>query len=101
MDLEDQEERSMFLKLQDKCRKSGITVYRGVIENGKPNGLSWTTSKKVAQWFSNRFYTGTGKVYKMVIKNPSDILAYFNNRNEKEVIVDTSRQKNWEIIEEE
>lgn len=76
-----------------------LLVYRGVEEEGQPNGLSWTISKPVAQKFANRFHTNTSRLYVMEI-NPENILAYFNSRNEQEVIIDTTKEHNWILLEE-
>lgn len=66
-----------------------ITVYRGIRGRGKVQGLSWTLSKEQARWFANRFEP-TGKVYSARIKK-EDTLAYFSDRNEKEVVLDYRR----------
>jgi hypothetical protein len=78
-----------------------ITVYRGVNEKGKANGLSWTTDYDKALWFSKRYDGGNQRVYQMTITNPDNILAYFGNRGESEVIVNTLKQKNWKLINKE
>lgn len=63
-----------------------LTVYRGVKPKGSVNALSWSIKKNVAQWFADRFEKN-GKVYQAKIKK-ENVLAYFNSRNEYEVIVD-------------
>lgn len=63
-----------------------VTVYRGVKPGAKVKALSWTTDKKVAKWFADR-YEKNGKVYMAVI-DKKDVLAYFLGRNEYEVVVD-------------
>lgn len=62
-----------------------IAVYRGVKPGAKVRALSWTTDKKVASWFADR-YKKRGKVYKGVIAK-KDIFAYFLSRNEYEVVI--------------
>ncbi|WP_297293905.1 hypothetical protein [uncultured Oscillibacter sp.] len=65
-----------------------IEIYRG-IKRGKHHeilGMSWTTNIEVARKFANRFNKG-GTVYKGKI-DKKDILAYFDNRSESEVVVD-------------
>ena len=57
-----------------------VTVYRG----GDPDGLSWTLSRKVAEWFAERSNT---EVHQLVIHRDS-ILFYSNGREEKEIIFD-------------
>lgn len=79
----------------------GLTVYRGVSADGIPNGLSWTTSLEQAEWFAIRHDTDRKKGYvqKLVIKDKKNILAYFNTREENEVVVDTYNEKSYEIID--
>ncbi len=66
-----------------------VTVYRGInATRGSIKALSWTIDKSVAEFFANRFdTTGSGIIYSASIKK-KDILAYFNTREEKEVLVD-------------
>lgn len=70
---------------------SVIAVYRGVKPGAKVRALSWTTDKKVAKWFADR-YEKNGKVYMAVI-DKKDVLAYFLGRNEYEVVVDYNKLK--------
>lgn len=63
-----------------------LTVYRGVKPKGKVLALSWTLSKKKAEWFANRFQSD-GTVYRAKISR-EHVLAYFNCRNEQEVVLD-------------
>ena len=98
--LMEKEELSKLKELKNKCEVERLTLYRGVELDGKANGLSWTTSKDKAVWFSKRFKSENSKVYKLVVKNPNNILAYLDNRNEAEVIVDTIKEKGWEEINE-
>lgn len=79
---------------------NGLTVYRGISANGIPNGLSWTTSLEQAEWFAFRHDTDRKKGYvqKLIIKNKKNILAYFNTREENEVVIDTYNEKAYEII---
>lgn len=69
-----------------------ITVYRGQ-DRDYDLGMSWTTNKDKAIWFSQRFSKNgevlTGKVLK------ENVLAYFNGRNESEIVV---LPQNVEII---
>ena len=59
-----------------------VTVYRG----GTADGLSWTLSRKVAEFFAER--TG-GMVHQRTIDRAS-ILFYSNGREEQEVIFDAA-----------
>lgn len=99
--LMDEEEYAKYESLRDNPidYEIELKVYRGVNYDGKPNGLSWTTDLDKAKWFSNRFGTKNAKVYEMTITDPAHILAYFNRRNEEEIVVDTSKCKNWKVIE--
>lgn len=65
-----------------------VTIYRGVTSYNADNikALSWTLDFDKADWFANRFEED-GTVYEAEI-DKSHILAYFNRRNESEVIVD-------------
>ena len=65
-----------------------VTVYRGVTSFNAKNvkALSWTLDRSVAEWFATRF-DEDGTVYQARIDKPH-IYAYFDGRNESEVIVD-------------
>ena len=77
-----EEDYKIYQNLSDE-----ITVYRGVAVNRNPNGLSWTQNLKTAQWFANRFNTETNKGYvQTAIVSKSKVLAYFNTRNEDEIV---------------
>ena len=87
--LMDPEDLKVFEKLPETLK-----VYRGVAAGRNPKGLSWTTSLDTAKWFANRFNQGdkTGYIQEATVSK-NDVLAYFNVRNEEEVVVDTSRLK--------
>lgn len=70
-------------------------VYRGVAPTRTKLGLSWTDDKKTADWFAKRFTNiaeGESYMLSALIKK-EEALAYFNTRNEKEVIVDPYKLK--------
>ena len=68
-----------------------ITVYRGVAVGRNPKGLSWTCNKATAEWFANRYNTETKRGYIQSVDVAKNcILAYFNSRNEDELVVDTT-----------
>ena len=73
-----------------------ITVYRGVKATGKTKALSWTTELETAHWFASRF-KDDGYVCKAEIKK-EDVFAYFNDREEHEVIVNYKKLKNIVIL---
>ena len=69
-----------------------ITVYRGVAIGRKANGLSWTPDYKKAEWFAHRYDTEKKKGYVKKATIPKEYtLAYFNTRNEDEIVVDISK----------
>jgi hypothetical protein len=76
-----------------------LTIYRGVGVGRKKMGLSWTENYIKAVWFAGRFNRDgkQGYVLKAEI-NKNGILAYFNSRNEDELVVDTMYLKNIETI---
>lgn len=77
-----------------------VEVYRGVAVNRNPKGLSWTATLSKAQWFANRFNNKDKKGYvQKATVNKQNILAYFNTRNEDELVCDI-RKTQIEIIEE-
>lgn len=82
-DLMDEDEYLQFKQLDDT-----VTVYRGVTSYNaeKVKALSWSLDYDKAKWFAHRFGED-GKVYEAQI-DKEHILAYFNSRNEQEVIVD-------------
>ena len=81
-ELMSEEELNTFNQLED-----AVTVYRGVTSYNADNikALSWTLDYDKAEWFANRFGE-EGIVYEAEIEK-SHILAFFNRRNESEVIV--------------
>ena len=68
---------------------STVTIYRGYndkIENTLM-GISWTLSEEKATWFANRFAAGEEPRVAEGLCEKSSILAYFEGRDEKEVVV--------------
>lgn len=82
--LMNEDELESYNKLDDY-----ITVYRGVKPKSSYKALSWTTNKKIAQWFADRF-DKNGAVYKAKI-NKKYIFAYFSRRNEDEIVLDYTK----------
>ena len=66
-----------------------FTVYRGLQENAQEDGLSWTLSKEVAEWFASRFENDGEIIEKTVHK--TEVIAYFNDRDEEEVVLDIKK----------
>lgn len=74
--------------------KPEFKVYRGVAVGRNPHGLSWTMNYEKAEWFANRFNTPDKKGYvQEVTITKAEALAYFNTRDEQEVVVDTAKIK--------
>lgn len=75
-----------------------VTIYRGVTDKNKDNekALSWTLSKDRADWFAHRF-DEAGEVWKTEISKDS-IFAYFDEMDEKEVIIDYNAIDDIETI---
>lgn len=72
-----------------------IEVYRGVAVGRNPKGLSWTMDYENAKWFAGRFNSGSKKGYiqKATIRK-ENVLAYFNTRNENEIVANIKDMKN-------
>lgn len=62
-----------------------ITAYRGIHEDGNENGLSWTLDYEIAERFSHRFNTD-GIILERTFQK-QQILAYFGDRDEEEIVV--------------
>lgn len=73
-----------------------IIVFRGVNKKGSYKGLSWTTDKERAEWFASRWEWNSA-VYKATIAK-SDVLAYFGERSEEEIVLDSRKLKNVEKL---
>ena len=74
-----------------------VVIYRGLATGNKNNikALSWTTSFGRAKWFAERWGDG-GVVYSAEI-DKKDIYAYFDRKNEDEVVIDYTKLKNIKV----
>lgn len=62
-----------------------VTIYHG--DEGKEDAnISWTLSKKTAEFFAKRFTDDARAVTKKVVEK-SKFLCYLNNRSEEEIII--------------
>lgn len=68
-----------------KSLSDGLIVYRGIQHNATEDGFSWTLSKEKAKWFASRF-NNHGKVVERKVQK-KDIVAYINDLNEQEIIL--------------
>ncbi|HDK7194953.1 TPA: hypothetical protein PTV74_003261 [Clostridium botulinum] len=75
-----------------------IAIYRGEgsLSTSYNKAYSWTTDINVARWFAERF-NSNGKVYKGYIRQ-QDILDYFGDRNEKEILAFPEDVFNVELV---
>ena len=79
--------KTELLKL--KSLPEEVTIYRGTHKKNNSKALSWTDDYQSALWFAKRF-DNNGYVLQATIKK-DDIVAFFNNRNENELIVDFNK----------
>lgn len=71
-----------------------VTIYRGVSHHSaEANALSWTCNYDIAEWFATRYNNrlealkmNKGYILKGKVKK-EDILAYFNRREESEILI--------------
>lgn len=70
------------------AQPEAIPVWRGVAHRQSIEGMSWTLDKDRAIWFAKRFAGGEGRQPLLVEGTVSkkDVLAYFSNRNESEIV---------------
>jgi len=76
--------RKRMEKLQKKCKTEFVKIYRGETPKSTPNNMSWTLSKKTAQFFASRF-ASKGNVLEKVVR-VGDLLDYITSRGEEEVL---------------
>jgi hypothetical protein len=77
--------RMQSLKKKLKSSPKVIKVYRGVGSKSTKDGISWTLSKKVANFFANRF-GNSGEVQQKEIHS-SEIIDYLTDRGEEEIFL--------------
>jgi hypothetical protein len=79
------DERAELGKLPNK-----FTVYRGY-SSGDPEefGMSWSTSKDVAEWFARRFARDEDDIILEELQvAKEEVFAYLTRRSEEEIILD-------------
>lgn len=84
--LMNQKELEYYNKLPDE-----VTIYRGTYKSSNSNALSWTTDYNTAHWFATRF-DNEGFILQAKI-NKKDIFAFFNDRNENEIVLNYKKIK--------
>lgn len=65
-----------------------LTIYRGETPKSTKNGMSWTTDRKVAEMFANRFQKGNPLVRTMKVSRDDTLAVYASDDNESEVLID-------------
>lgn len=84
-----EEEQKFLVGLPDE-----IEIYRGYNAqadeepHGGLDGFSWTLDRQKAEWFAERFSSHRGQAFvATALVSKEDVIAYFNDRNESEIIV--------------
>ena len=68
-----------------------ITIWRGVGYRRIELGLSWTDDEEKAKWFMNRWKSSdkdNERKLLQVTTNKKNVIAYFNTRDEREILLD-------------
>ena len=85
--------RAGYVSDSDDQLTGELTVYRGTFGDDPSRGLSWTLDEDKARWFATRGARGvprdrsTQTVWRATV-NAADILGYFTDRDEAEVVID-------------
>jgi hypothetical protein len=78
--------------LKKLAKDKMLTIYHGYSGDGDVNDeMSWTLSRKTAQFFANRF-NARGKI-KMKIVKVEHVLDFFEQRGEQEVLLNIKKYK--------
>lgn len=91
-------ERQCLMSAPERRKLDGlpnvIPVFRGFTGARGVKGMSWTLDQKKAEWFAKRYaaieHIGPPKLAKAKAKK-KDVLAYFNGRKEKEIVIDPEK----------
>lgn len=72
-----------------RCMPDEITIHRGIThKTHNRKGMSWTRDKERAVWFAHRWKRGKDEPVVLTAEvKKKNVLAFFNGRNEEEVIV--------------
>jgi len=78
-----EEDRATLNKMPDR-----VTLYRGCMRGKNELGFSYTTDLEKAKWFAQRFcYDDREPIVRVIEVRKRDIVAYTDQRSEKECIV--------------
>ena len=69
-----------------------IQIWRGCEREAHIHGMSWTIDKNWAEWFATRRQRPHAPrvVLASAFCRKSDVLAYFTNRNESEIVINSA-----------
>ena len=91
--------KNLIMSVQERVKLKSlpneVIIYRGGHKKNNSKALSWTDDYDQALWFAKRF-DNNGYVLQATIKK-DDIIAYFDERNEKELIVDFNKIYNLKV----
>lgn len=65
-----------------------LTIYRGVSPHRAKLGLSWTADQDMAMWYKKRYERDSQGQLLTAVISKKHVLAYIDDRNEHELIVD-------------
>ncbi|WP_238192501.1 hypothetical protein [Methylobacterium frigidaeris] len=65
---------------------NAIKVWRGVSNFDAVRGMSWTLSRKKAEWFARRWSGPDGPILVRAQVNKADVCTYLEGRNEHEIV---------------
>ncbi len=72
-----------------------VEIYRGVaVGRAEQKGLSWTANYDTAEWFAKRYDDDRVNKHGYILKakiRKEDVLAYFNTRDEDELVCNSSK----------
>lgn len=75
-----------------------IDIYRGINNIKDKHGFSWTLDQSKAKWFAGRFAKDKKGMVLSGHARKSDVIAYLNGRNEKEILINPKVVTDIKII---
>lgn len=78
-----------FAGLRAQAARRQLVLYRGGNHRNATRGLSWTTDKAKAVWFSTRLCRDAADARVWTVRpEPKHLIAYLSGRGESEVLLD-------------